>query len=406
MYTWKVMDRCIEFDTFIDQHPLSSATQLSAWGEVKSEWESLYPVVVDESGAIVAAGLLLKRTVIAGFTLGYMPRGPILDFDNEEVCNVFFTNLKKLAKREKMISIKIDPNIYQVYEIHQREEAQSYRNDAFVEKLAKYGFKHHGYTMDMYDTTQARFQVTFPLSENNFERFPKKTRDKIKQATNYHIEIEEKHSESVDAFYEIISYTERRKGIILRNASYFKKILDAFKEDSVLLFAYLNVGLLKQDLLDRMQELEHKLAALDEKAVNKREVAEKQLAKARREYEQIAEESESRIPVSALLLAADGKTTELLYSGLNEKYRRFLAPYALRNAGIEWSYRHGKEYFNFGGVQGSLEDGLFEFKSSFHPDIRAFVGEFDIPVYTLLSFALDKAIHIKKRIQLAMAKKG
>ncbi|MBQ9986785.1 MAG: peptidoglycan bridge formation glycyltransferase FemA/FemB family protein, partial [Erysipelotrichales bacterium] len=70
MYTWKVMDRCIEFDTFIDQHPLSSATQLSAWGEVKSEWESLYPVVVDESGAIVAAGLLLKRTVIAGFTLG------------------------------------------------------------------------------------------------------------------------------------------------------------------------------------------------------------------------------------------------------------------------------------------------------------------------------------------------
>ena len=126
----------------------------------------------------------------------------------------------------------------------------------------------------------------------------------------------------------------------------------------------------------------------------------------RREYEQIAEESESRIPVSALLLAADGKTTELLYSGLNEKYRRFLAPYALRNAGIEWSYRHGKEYFNFGGVQGSLEDGLFEFKSSFHPDIRAFVGEFDMPVYTLLSFALDKAIHIKKRIQLAMAKKG
>ena len=42
-----------------------------------------------------------------------------------------------------------------------------------------------------------------------------------------------------------------------------------------------------------------------------------------------------------LLLVHDGTTCELLYSGLNEKYRRYLAAYALRCRGIQWAFEQG-----------------------------------------------------------------
>ena len=37
---------------------------------------------------------------------------------------------------------------------------------------------------------------------------------------------------------------------------------------------------------------------------------------------------------------------------------------------------NGCTSFNFGRVEGSLDDGLFTFKSSFDPEIDVFIGEF------------------------------
>lgn len=405
MYQWEITNDLNEFDAFVNAHPLGNCMQISPWSEVKNDWDSTF-AVVKENGKIVASALILKRKLPLGLALGYIPRGPIMEYENEALCKFFFDNLKKFARNENMISVKFDPNVFGEYDIHSREEAQGYTNDSFVSLLKKYGCVHHGYNMDMYDATQPRFQLTFTVNENFKEVFPKKTRDKIKTALNYHVEIEEKHVESVEEFYEMISYTEKRKGIVLRNSEYFKRMLTAFEGRSVLLFAYLNVGLLKQDLVYRKIELENKLKQLDEGATNKRDVAMKQLAKATREYEAICNEQEGRILISALLLIEDASTVELLYSGLNENYRQYLAPYALRQAGIEWAYTQGRKYFNFGGVQGNLEDGLFEFKSTFHPNIRSYVGEFDLPINKLLYKAMDIAIHVNKKRQLALAKKG
>ena len=37
-----------------------------------------------------------------------------------------------------------------------------------------------------------------------------------------------------------------------------------------------------------------------------------------------------------------------------------------------------------GGVEGTLDDGLTKFKDNFAPTINEFIGEFDLPVNTLL----------------------
>lgn len=98
---------------------------------------------------------------------------------------------------------------------------------------------------------------------------------------------------------------------------------------------------------------------LDEKANKKRVQLEKQIADLDAEklrLRQQAQEDGRDILVSALLLVHDGTTCELLYSGLNEKYRRYLAAYALRCRGIQWAFEQGCTRFNFGGVEGTLDD--------------------------------------------------
>ena len=82
------------------------------------------------------------------------------------------------------------------------------------------------------------------------------------------------------------------------------------------------------------------------------------------------------IDASALLLVSDGSTCELLYSGLNEDFRKYHPAYTLRYKAMEWAKANGCTSFNFGGVEGSLDDGLFTFKSSFDPEIDVFIGEF------------------------------
>lgn len=136
----------------------------------------------------------------------------------------------------------------------------------------------------------------------------------------------------------------------------------------------------QQGLRDHLQEL-------DEKANKKRKQLEKQISdldEEKAKLRQQAEEDGSDILVSALLLVHDGTTCELLYSGLNEKYRRYLAAYALRFRGIQWAFEQGCTRFNFGGVEGTLDDGLFTFKSSFVPKIDVYLGEFSLACKPLL----------------------
>lgn len=98
----------IEFDKFVNEHDLRSILQYSSWASVKSEWNHRLCGVYKD-GKLVAASLLLIRSLPMSFTFGYMPRGPLMDFNDTELCEFYFKSMKKLAKKLHMISIKFDP---------------------------------------------------------------------------------------------------------------------------------------------------------------------------------------------------------------------------------------------------------------------------------------------------------
>ncbi len=83
-----------EFDRFVDGHELGSLLQQTRWHFVKANWNSRR-IVVRQNGEIKASALILIRRIGLGFSLFYIPRGPVIDYKDHKLCSFFFTQLKK-----------------------------------------------------------------------------------------------------------------------------------------------------------------------------------------------------------------------------------------------------------------------------------------------------------------------
>ena len=59
----------------------------------------------------------------------YLPRGPILDFDNKDLLTYFFNELKKVAKKYHCIFIKFDPGIIiSSFHLNEEKKYDDYQN--------------------------------------------------------------------------------------------------------------------------------------------------------------------------------------------------------------------------------------------------------------------------------------
>ncbi len=407
MYTFRTDISKEEFDAFAGKHAHHSIMQSSAWAAVKQEWNHLYCGVYKD-GSLVAGALLLIRSLPLGMKFGYMPRGPLLGITQPQLCKFFFEQLRQFGKKQRFVSIKFDPNVFHSYSIAQKEEAQQDRFPKLVQGLSELHIKHKGYLLDMYEATQPRFQLCYTGS-GELDSFPKKTREKITYAMEHGVEIERVDVQGVEDFSAMIAYTEKRQGIVLRDSAYFKTMMESFQDRAILLLAYINHLAVIELLTKKKDALLAEYEALPATAAKRKETLAKQQAKVEKNL-QFAKErmaiDGSRVLVSGLLLVRDQTTTELLYSGLNDVYRQYYAAYLLRYEAIRWAKEQGCERFNFGGVQGSLDDGLFEFKSSFHPQIDVYAGEFDLVIRTLPYIAIEQILPILKQWKLYLARKG
>ncbi|WP_448910360.1 peptidoglycan bridge formation glycyltransferase FemA/FemB family protein [Holdemania massiliensis] len=375
-----------QLDEFTRSSSCNNIYQTEGWAQVKKEWSAKY-VGMRQDGELCGAAMILFRSLPMGMKLAYIPRGPIMDYTNFEQMEFFLSSIRKFCAKQGAVECKFDPYlIIGSYELDQKEAAWNARSP-IPQQLAKARAHFAGYTKLLSETVQPRFQLCFPYQENWEAAFPKKTREKIHNSFAKGIQIEVWGIEHVHELAEMIEYTERRKNIHLRNKDYFRTIMENFGDQACILAAHLHCDHALALVDQKQQGLRDHLQELDEKANKKRKQLEKQISdldEEKAKLRQQAEEDGSDILVSALLLVHDGTTCELLYSGLNEKYRRYLAAYALRFRGIQWAFEQGCTRFNFGGVEGTLDDGLFTFKSSFVPKIDVYLGEFSLACKPLL----------------------
>ena len=87
--------------------------QSEAWGQLKSNFGwTAHRIQTDNA----AAQILFKQLPL-GFTIAYIPKGPMVDWQNSEQCNTLFAAIHATAKKHRAIFIKVEPDVWHSTEL-------------------------------------------------------------------------------------------------------------------------------------------------------------------------------------------------------------------------------------------------------------------------------------------------
>lgn len=390
-----------EHDAFVRKHKQCDLLQSSAWAQVKQQWHHEM-VGVKEGEHLIATCSILQRKIGFGLSIMYLPRGPVMDYMDASLCSFFIEHLKAYAKKKHCVYITLDPLLVRKeLDIGKQEEIEYGQSEAQVALLKKLGCQFKGYTTDFSATIQSRFHAGVYVCEDIQARFTKHAQKALRSAKNKHVNIRHCGIEGVEALSQVIQATEHRKHIRLRDRSYFEKIVNAYGDDACITLAYLSLPQVRKDLQEQIGELDKKVANINDIESPARMNMLSQI-KGLQDRLLVVEEDHSlfgdELVIAGNLTVAFGPTSEILYAGMNDRYKRYMAPYAVFYHAMLWSFAQGCTWCNMGGVEGE-GGGLIEFKSAFSPTIKEYIGEFDIVLHPLYHKGIRFAMSLVKLLR-------
>ena len=394
-----------EFNQFIKQTSFAPIQQTEAWSKLKNNWaSSICGVYKDET--LVGAALILMRKLLPGFVYAYCPRGPLMDLTDKDAVATFTEGVRNFCKEKGVYLLKIDPAVVVGKTLPDMEEERYcdpfdlQRGQAEFDVLTACGFRHKGFGKALDSATQPRYNALIPLKdrEGNFlsaAQFKKNYRQKLRKylgtfqsARGLTYEGKEPTEETVARFKKILSSTEARQNISLRSEDYFSLLADAFGEDAFFAFERCDVTVYLENLKQRLA-----------KEPENQEKIMQQIAEA----EEIKTQRGEQIPLAALLTVYPPNETgvriaEYLYAGADlSVFSSFCATLCGLFAQCHLCQERNCDFLNLGGVSGTFDDGLFDFKNPFNPIIVEYAGEFDLPVSGWKYALMDKGLPFAKK---------
>ncbi|MFN3742898.1 MAG: lipid II:glycine glycyltransferase FemX [Anaerolineales bacterium] len=221
-----------EWDALIQRLPSPHLLQTWEWAEVKERygWEKL-PFLWQSNDATYAAAMLLRRRLRLGsfaarLSLIYIPKGPLLDWENIPLRHQVLDDLQRLARRYGAIFLKIDPDVILGFGIPGTEHAQEETLGATIRReLAQRGW--------VFSNEQVQFRNTFWLDLRPEEA---QLLANMKQKTRYNIRLAERKGVIVrratptdwPMLYEMYAETARRDGFLIRESAYYYTVWERF----------------------------------------------------------------------------------------------------------------------------------------------------------------------------------
>ena len=403
MYRYQIGIPALEYDQFVKDHELGNVLQSSAWEEVKSDWEHEKFGVYREEKLLATASILI-RALPLGYKMFYVPRGPILDYGDTELLSFVIQSIKSYARSKRAIFVTFDPSICLSQSLINQDKTEFPENLAIIDSLQQMGVRWSGKTEEMGDTIQPRIQAK--IYKENFEedKLSKSTKQAIRTARNKGLEVQYGGLELLDSFSELMKKTEKRKDIHLRNEVYYKKLLDNFKEDSYITLTSLDVSKRLRELEEQLEKnrvVAEKFSDATKPSKVQENIKEKERLEEERDFLQgYMNEGKSNIPLAATLSLEFGNTSVNLYAGMDDDFKRYNAPILTWYETARYAFERGIVWQNLGGVENSLNGGLYHFKEKFNPTIEEYLGEFTMPthpLYPLLRLALDFRKTLRKK---------
>lgn len=408
-----------EYIAFSSDHPYMSFNQDYRWGKLKSHtgWQ-YYLLGVKEDDKIIGATMLLSKPIFLNNQMMYAPRGYLLDYNDWDLLKFFTYSIKEFAKRHHAIFVKIDPYVIaKERDIDGNVIPGGIDNTKAVEALKKLGYKHGGYTIGL-DDLQPRWAFAIYLKgrskEELFKNFEAKTRQMINKNERNGIYVRNIDTTQIHEFYEIMKHTAERRGFIERPESYYRDMVEEFKDNCKISIAELNLDHyldgLNQQIKDLEKDNQNKQKDIDEgvKKINVRKTQNKindnlnnikRLNKKKTDGEALKAKHGSILKLGGIIFLIEKHEILSLFGGAYDEYMDFLSPYTTNWEMIKYAADNGFAKYNFYGISGKLNDktdemyGLYDFKRGFGGSVDEYLGEFDLiinkPLYRLYHQAFE-----------------
>ncbi len=219
-----------EWNESIAQLPGAHILQTWEWGQIKGEygWQPIPQLWRDEQGQVRAAALVLRRAAPGGFSVLYVPRGPLVDWNDSVWSRRVTTDLQTLARKRKAIFIKMDPELVLGYGIPGSEEDLPNPGAGRVlQELEASGWRA--------SPEQVQFRNTACLDLRGDEaqwlaRMKQKARYNLRLAQKKGVQVRAGGDPDLPGLYRMYAETSVRDGFVIRDEGYYLRLWRMFIE--------------------------------------------------------------------------------------------------------------------------------------------------------------------------------
>lgn len=396
-----------EYVEFEENHVKAHFLESYAWGCFAKKGKKQDPIFVglkDENNKLLCAALFLKKSLPFKYSYIYSPRGYVIDFKNKELLKTFTEEIKKYMKANKIIYVKIDPDIkYQTID-ENAQKIDGENNYDLYNYLLSLGYKHKGFNK-LYEGNQPRYTFRINLENKTKEDldniFNKSFLKSVKRSYNYDLRID--NNKCVHDFYNLIQYNSNKDGFHSYSEEYYKAFTEEFsKYNNVKYFnAYIN----PKKVYDKLTKEEQELTLKIEKDKKHAADLKNQLERKQKEKEIFNKNEDKDILVCSLICVYTKKKAWSLYIGNNELGNFTFAVSRCYYDSIIDALNNGYLFYDLFGTVGDPKTKyknlahLHDFKRKFGDEYIEFIGEFDLVNNKILYKLLPIMLKIYRKIK-------
>ena len=214
-----------EWDTFVTDHPQGSLLQTTAWTQLKNNfgWSS-QRIWLRKDGQLMAGAQILIKTAFLGIVrVGYIPHGPLVNWEDAEQVEVLFHQMDLAAYERRLGFIKMEPFIWQTDPTAKAWTAVTNQFD-LVTKTD---------TIQPANTAVIDLRPTF---DDIMAAMKSKTRYNIRLSARKGVVVRQGTVADLPAFNHLMRLTSQRDGFGVHDPQYYQRAYEVFSPDKVALF--------------------------------------------------------------------------------------------------------------------------------------------------------------------------
>ena len=381
--------RTQEFSEFVNNHPSKSFYQSLEYARFLEEQGFEYDLIglKDKYDNIRAASLIAYKKCFNNYYYGYAPGGFLIDYSDLELVKDFGKALMKYYKKEKIIFIKIVPNIIISKLNKVKNEFILNDNIKYIDNLKKIKFQQLKKNL-YFESLLPKYRPIVDLSKFCYNSLSKNTRNKIRKCYRKGLSIDKGNVNNLKDIYPFI------KGKSKCDLAYYEELYHSFETNNKIDVFMVSVDFEEylinmkdeyQKELQRNNMLVKKLQnSSSEKDLDRKMQSDKELLNIKNNIVIATNglaNAKKKIIAGAIVIKYN-KQAIIFESGYDKKYKDCNPNYFLNYKMMEY-YKYNYESFDMNGFSGDLTKaspyyGVNDFKLGFGVSVYESIGEFDL----------------------------